>query len=199
MVKYLSSFFLFQIILYTWMILMRYAVPFHVEHFNNFHNKHFETELRDKVPKNFFKNLVIYDAKWYLFLSSRFYETPTSEDFENPPYSRRVLQFAFFPLYPLTLSMFHNISPFQNIETSAFIVSIILQIATSIIMFLFIKRIANEKIALYTSLLLFFAPFSIFFVRITQRFFFFSSLCYFVSLFLTSSILLLLFFLDCLL
>ncbi len=163
MVKYLSSFFLFQIILYTWMILMRYAVPFHVEHFNNFHNKHFETELRDKVPKNFFKNLVIYDAKWYLFLSSRFYETPTSEDFENPPYSRRVLQFAFFPLYPLTLSMFHNISPFQNIETSAFIVSIILQIATSIIMFLFIKRIANEKIALYTSLLLFFAPFSIFF------------------------------------
>lgn len=161
--KYLSLFFLFQTTLYIWMISMRHTVLFNVEHFNNFYNKHFKQESRDKAPEDFLKNLVVYDAQWYLFLANQFYESPTSEDFQNPTYSKRVLQFAFFPLYPLTLSMFHRISPFQNIETSAFIVSIILQIATSITMFLFIKRVTNEKIATYTLLLLFFAPFSIFF------------------------------------
>jgi hypothetical protein len=143
------------------MFILRDSIPFNAYEFKEFHNRFFERSERSHVPENFVENLIIYDAQWYLKIAREGYVKPTKKDFEDPSKSPNVLQFAFFPLYPLTLSGMYALV--QNIELAAFVYSLILQIAVGISVFFVIKTIVNEKIALYTLLLLFFFPFSIFF------------------------------------
>jgi len=71
------------------------------------------------------------------------------------------LDYAFFPIYPLLISIVN--APIKNIEISAFILSNILLLLNFTSLYLVIKRLISERIALRASILLFTFPFSIFY------------------------------------
>ncbi|MCX8008521.1 MAG: glycosyltransferase family 39 protein [Patescibacteria group bacterium] len=142
-----------------------HLIPLQVNYAYNFEHRYFKNTTQTDNSKNLSKKLVVYDAHWYFKLATDGYIKPDKEDFINPKREPNILQFAFFPMYPFVLSFFHKI--FQpittSIETSAFILSIFLQILLVISLYIVIKKFTNKTIAFFSSLLLFFFPSSIFF------------------------------------
>jgi len=103
-----------------------------------------------------------YDSQWYLKIADKGYPRnfSTTKSLEDK-YLMKGLSYAFFPLYPLILSIFTKL--LGNIEFSAFILSQALLVINFTSLYFVVKRLYDEKIAFKASFLFLFFPFSIFY------------------------------------
>lgn len=110
---------------------------------------------------SFLRSLGAYDAQWYLKIAEKgFPKNPKVAD-QNNKAVMDGLSYAFFPLYPIVLSLFNKI--FRNIEFSAFMLSNLIMILNFGSLYYVIGRALDRKTAVRTALLLFVFPFGIFF------------------------------------
>lgn len=110
---------------------------------------------------NFLRALGQFDAQWYLKIAAEGYP-------KNPSNISMVdktvidgLSYAFFPLYPLILSLGNTL--IGNIELTAFIVANITMGAIFFSLYYIMSRIFTPTLALKTIFLILLFPFSIFF------------------------------------
>lgn len=157
----LVIFFVFQCFFYAFMYFARTIVPFHTQHYRDYHNKYFQTTQRDSVPEDFIHNLVVYDAQWYLQLGSNGYATPSQKELKTPAESPAVLSYVYFPLYPLILAIGNTV--FGNVELTAFLFSLLLQLGNATLLYTLVKKVMTSETAAKTVILIFTFPFGIFF------------------------------------
>lgn len=102
-----------------------------------------------------------YDSQWYLKIASSGY--PSNPKPLTPQTIKHMdaLTYAFFPLYPLVLSIGNLL--WLNIELTAFLLSNSLIIINAFLLYILLKKHSSSNIALKTVFLLFFFPFSIIF------------------------------------
>lgn len=157
----LLIFFVLLCFFYAFMYFARTAVPFHSQHYRDYHNKYFQTTQRQSVPENFIHNLVIYDAQWYMQLASNGYASPSPQELKNPAQNPAVLGYVYFPLYPFVVAVGNTLV--GNVEVTAFFISLFLQGGNAALLYVLVKKITTAETAAKTVLLLFAFPFSIFF------------------------------------
>ena len=157
----LSLFFILNISIYLFILTFNNIIPFNK--FNYIYNAHhyFEDGRIKGEQFNILRALGQYDAQWYLKIASDGYPTkPKVADIGNKKVMEG-LSYAFFPLYPLTLSSFNLL--FKNTELSAFIVSNILLLLNFASLYFVISKLFSKKLAIKTAFLIFTFPFAIFF------------------------------------
>lgn len=150
-----------NIVLYAWILLFHSRVPFD-DYLYTTSAHHYRNDPRDSGGSfDFFNALGQYDAQWYLKIAEKGYPPrPANTDMQD---KRTIdgLTYAFFPLYPLVLSIFNQF--FRSIELSAFILANIFMVINFISLYFVITKIYSEKLAFKASLLLFLFPFGIFY------------------------------------
>lgn len=110
---------------------------------------------------SFFNALGQYDAQWYLKIAEKGYPTQPQKITLSNKKTMDGLLYAFFPLYPLILSLINFI--FHNIELSAFMLANIFLIGNFFSLYKIITLFYPKNIAIRTIFLLFLFPFSIFY------------------------------------
>lgn len=157
----LSLFLIINLLLYCFIILFNAKVPFNS--YNYYANAHHYLPDQ-RVTKNSFNLLNAlgqYDAQWYLKIAQKGYpKNPVTETMANKNLMGG-LSYAFFPLYPLTLSIV-NLS-IHNIELSAFALTNLLLILNFFSLYFVLKKFYTSSIAFKTIFLLFLFPFSLFY------------------------------------
>ncbi|OGH23481.1 MAG: hypothetical protein A2629_00340 [Candidatus Levybacteria bacterium RIFCSPHIGHO2_01_FULL_41_15] len=157
----LMAFVFLNLALYLFIFLFNSKVPFNNNNYiNNAH--HYIQDSRVILKKfKFINALGQYDSQWYLGIADVGYPRKSSIiDTENKTVLSG-LSYAFFPFYPLAISVFNII--LKNIELSAFVLTNILLILNFFSLFFVIKKLFSEELAIKTIFLLFFFPFSIFY------------------------------------
>lgn len=153
---YLILFFLLNAGLYFFILKFNSRLPLE----STFHYSrgidHFIQDTRITQRRfNLLNALVQYDAQWYLKIASLAY--PDLSQLKTP--SR--LAYAFFPLYPLVLSLFNFLV--DNILVTAFIVSNLILVANFCLLYFLMKKYYSKKTIVKSLFLLFCFPGSIFF------------------------------------
>lgn len=158
----LISFILLNILLYVFIYLFHNLIPLNQTNYLYSTHHYFEDPKVTGGQFNFLRSLGQYDAQWYLKIASDGYaKDPKDIPLDQYRGSWEVLSYAFFPLYPLILSIVNL--PFQNIELTAFIISNVLMIINFASLYYVVSKLFNEQIAKRTCFLLFLFPFSLFF------------------------------------
>ena len=162
--KFLLSFIAFVLLnatIYLFILIFNNKVSFNK--FNYYYNAHHYIQDTRITEKRFsiFNALAQYDAQWYLKIAREGYSKNPKTANNNDKKNLEGLDYAFFPIYPVLISIVNT--PFNNVELSAFVLSNILLLLNFTSLYLVIKRLISEKIALRTSILLFTFPFSIFY------------------------------------
>ncbi len=150
-----------NILLYSFLQLSHSIIPFHRE--NYLYNAHHFLEDPRIAGGNFqlLRALGQYDSQWYLKIAEAGYP---EEPEENPTKDNRTLEglsYAFFPLYPLVLSIgdiFLN-----NIELTAFFLSNIFLILNLCSLYFIVSKLYTSQLAFKTITLFLLYPFSIFY------------------------------------
>ncbi|OGF98890.1 hypothetical protein A2153_00700 [Candidatus Gottesmanbacteria bacterium RBG_16_38_7b] len=158
--KAVLIYFFINLFLYLYMWKYHYLVPFNESNYL-YASHHYLLEDRSKGQFNFLRALGQFDAQWYLKIADSGYpENPTVIVMEDKTVMDG-LTYAFFPLYPLILSVLNIL--FNNIEITAFIFTQVMLIANFISLYYVVNDLYGENIAYKTVFLLFLFPFSIFF------------------------------------
>ncbi|OGM15782.1 hypothetical protein A2V56_02520 [Candidatus Woesebacteria bacterium RBG_19FT_COMBO_42_9] len=157
----LILFFALNALLYLFIVQFNQKVEFNK--YNYLYNAHhFLEDPRVNGGKfNLFRALGQYDSQWYLKIASFGYpKNPSPPDINNKS-EMGGATFAFFPLYPIFLSLINILV--KNIEVSAFLLSNISLIANFISLTYIVGKLYKFSLALKTAFLLFLFPFGIFF------------------------------------
>lgn len=149
----------FSLYLYIWKFAA--LVPFRTGNYLYSAHHYLQDERIGTGGFNLLRALGQYDAQWYLRIADNGYPFhPSNINMEDKTVMDG-LTYAFFPLYPLILSILNIF--FGYIELSAFVFSIILLLADFYSLYFVVTNLYSEKIANYSVLLLFLFPFSIFY------------------------------------
>jgi len=114
------------------------------------------------VNNNLVENWVHFDGEWYIDIAKNGYDSEypsvTPENLlcnEGTGFCQR--NFAFFPLYPMTMNVVHEISGL-SIELSGILISNIAFVLAVLVLFKFTKQVFSQKIAVISSILLIVFP-----------------------------------------
>lgn len=151
-----------NIILLLSVALLWNRIPFQA--YNYQHNSHhFLPDPRAEGGRgglSLFRALGQYDAQWYLRIAQDGYSRhPRLLAGDNK--TMEGLTYAFFPLYPLVVSAANG--AFHHIEWAAFVVSELTMTGAFLLFIALARGIIQKDSVLFTALLFFFLPFSIFF------------------------------------
>lgn len=139
-------------------------VSFNRYNYDNNSYHFFEDVRKNETRLNLLRALGQFDAQWYLRIASVGYPKVTGEVKALDKQGRMVgqdLSYAFFPVYPLSVRIINVF--FNNIETAAFSLMVILLMANFFSLYYVVSKLFDEKIALKTIFLIFAFPFSVFF------------------------------------
>jgi len=116
------------------------------------------------INNNLTQNWVHWDGGWYMGIANNGYD----KDFPlvnpenivcNQGSGACQRNFAFFPLYPISISTFHNLSGI-SVELSGIILSNIAFLGCVLLLFKLAKHLFNSKVAFVTGLLFVLSPLS---------------------------------------
>lgn len=159
-----QTFLLFVIInllFYGCIVFFHSRVRFHT--FNYVKNAHhFEADVRVQGHNfSLINALAQFDAQWYLKIAGTGYpDSPKVTEMTNKNIMDG-LSYAFFPLYPILISLVHAVIP--DLDFAAFILSLLLLSVNFVSLWYCVTKIYSEKTAARTVTLLFLFPFSVFF------------------------------------
>jgi Gpi18-like mannosyltransferase len=158
--KSLLAFFFINSALYIFIFAFGGKVPF-----NNYNYKfnayHYLSDAQVNGGKtDFLRSLGQYDAQYFLKIADVGYPYLADINMHDKK-QLDSLSYAFFPLYPLTISVVNVLV--KNVELSAFLLAILLIIADFTSVYFIVGKLYGEKIAIKTNFLLFLFPFSIFY------------------------------------
>jgi len=150
-----------NIALYFFIFFFQDKISFNIRNYT-ISAHHYLVDARSRGGSfDFLRALGQFDAQWYLKIAEKGYP-------ENPQLIPNVnkdinsgLSYAFFPLYPLLLSLFNTV--INNIELTAFAVTNVLLLINFISLYYVVSQLYSEHIARKTVFLFFLFPFSIFF------------------------------------
>lgn len=159
-----SSFIVFIILnvfVYLSIYFFHSIIPFNKYNYvHNFH--HYEQDPRiDHKAFSFFSAIGQADAQWYLKLADNGYPFHPHNTNDSDRVIMDGLSYAFFPLYPLLLNIFHRFIP--DLDISAFILTNIILIINFFSLYKLISYFYPKRIVLKTLFLFFLFPFSIFY------------------------------------
>lgn len=157
----LALFIAINVVLYTTIFSLHGKIPFNTYIYKNSSHHFFRDERAYGGAFNFLRALGQFDAQWYLKIASTGYPpNPTVTSMINKKVMDG-LTYAFFPLYPLVLSMVNIFV--GNIELTAFITANLIIIALFVSLYYIINKLYTHNVALKTIFLIFVFPFGIFF------------------------------------
>ncbi len=157
----LSLFLIINLLLYCFIILFNTKVPFNSYNYSTNAHHYLPDQRVTKKSFNLLNALGQYDAQWYLKIAQKGYpKNPVTETLTNKNLMGG-LSYAFFPFYPLTLSIVNL--PIRNIELSAFALTNLLLILNFFSLYFVLKKFYTSSIAFKTIFLLFLFPFSLFY------------------------------------
>lgn len=154
-------FILINIFLYCFIYLFSNSVKFEYRNYEINSHHYFHDERFNNGEFNFLRSIGQYDAQWYLKIAEKGYPKNPYNININEKYILDGLSYAFFPLYPLTISILNYLV--GNIEITAFIFANFLMIANFLSLFFVISKFYKPNIAIKTIFLMFLFPFSIFY------------------------------------
>lgn len=108
-------------------------------------------EIADELSK--------WDAGWYIQIARNGYETYPLLDGSAMPY----VSWAFFPLYPLLLSLVHNLLPMLGYNTAAMLISNIFLVVALIYIALYLENINKKSIILVVYFLMIFGAYNFYY------------------------------------
>lgn len=160
LVKYSILFILLNIVLYVFISLFGARIPLNTLGYKVAY--HFYTDERIQGRKtDLFKSLAVFDAQWYLRIAQTGYPkikgtvSLDALNIDDAP------SYAFFPLYPLTITLINSVM--HNATISAFVLANIILMINFFLLILLISRLDNFNTGVKTAFLLFSFPLSIFF------------------------------------
>lgn len=119
------------------------------------------------IPKNAKEMFCQWDCGWYMKLIENGYDKIPHDHADG-----NAANWAFFPLFPKLINSVDLISPFSFL-TSAYIINNVVFLLALYILFLYIKKEFDVKMAFITIILMSFSPYSIYFsVPYTESLFF---------------------------
>lgn len=156
-----AIFIILNILLYFFIFFFNSKIPFSKFDYKvNAHHYFIDSRIKG-VKFDFFRALGQWDAQWYLKIANEGYpRNPKNTDL-NQKQVIDGLSYAFFPLYPIILSLVNF--PIKNIELAAFITSNVLMAANFFSLYIVIRNLYSRNEVLKTIFLLFFFPFAIFY------------------------------------
>ena len=164
MIRFKQAFLIFIFInlsLYLYISKFHYLVPFRAGLYIYTAHHYLHDERLGTGGFKLLRALGQYDAQWYLRIADKGYPfKPTNANLEDKSVMNG-LTYAFFPLYPLLLSILNYLV--GSIELTAFIMSLSLLAAGFYSLYWVTARLYNQQIAYKTAFLLFLFPFSIFY------------------------------------
>lgn len=157
---YFSLFIALNIFLYLFIIYFHQKIPFNS--YNYFYQaRHYIADERiSKHQFNLINALGQWDAQWYLKIADKGYPSPPGNLAVHSNLMEG-LSYAFFPLYPLVVSLVNYLV--RQVEISAFIVTIFFLLIDFFSLYFVITKLYSQKVALKTIFLMFLFPLSVFF------------------------------------
>ncbi len=156
--KYLLFFTLLNFILYFFIWGLGQKTKINVVDYNVGYHYFPDPRALGQKP-DIFKSLLVFDAQWYMKIVAEGYPKILG----NLPLQKLAVAdaatYAFFPLYPMVVFLVNKMV--NNIPLTIFIFSNFLILFNFLLLYLFIKTIDSDRVAIKTALLTFLFPMAI--------------------------------------
>lgn len=154
----LVLFIIFNKLLFVFAFSHHNAIPLDKKAYGTAHHYLHDTRISSNSYE-FLRSLNVWDAQWYTKIAEVGYPSKQKGFNDGTPMGK--LTYAFFPLYPVVLSL-GNVF-IHNIELTAFWLMNLLLAVNFFSLYYVVSKLYSESLAIKTAWLLFIFPFSVFY------------------------------------